>query len=76
MENEKTLSLKKVSKGYYEIEADGITINVSNPFIQCGKGATNGWQILIYGKGFDVDEWFNTKKQAIKFGTKWVLDNL
>lgn len=71
-----TLNLKRISKGSYEIQSDGVILSVSNPYIQCGKGATNSWQILIYGNGFDVDQWFNTKKDAVQFGTQWVLENL
>ena len=71
-----TLNLKRISKGSYEIQSNGIILSVSNPYIQCGKGATNSWQILIFGNGFDVNEWFNTKKDAVKFGTQWVLENL
>ena len=73
-----TLSLSKKSKGIYEVENNTILIQVSNPFSALGVG-TNGWQIVIEDKVNNdclASEWFDTKKDAIKFGTSFVLNNL
>ena len=71
-----TLNLKKLSKGYYQTEADGITITVSNPFVCCGSGS-NAWQLTIEDNT-DVllNNWFDKKSEAMRSGAEWVINNL
>lgn len=73
-----TLNLTRKYKGYYVVESGDIKITISNPLISSGMGDYI-WQLVIEEDGDDgflVNEFFNTKKEAVKFGTKWVINNL
>ena len=78
----RTLALKKSCKGHYKVENDALLITVSNPYSQTGSmfpDSTNAWELIIEDKATDetlVSEWFETKKEASKFGAKWVIENL
>ena len=69
------LNLKRTMKGQYSVVAEGISITISNPYRMLNDGS-NAWQLWIEVDGeVVVDEWFDTKKQANKFGTNWVINN-
>ena len=71
-----TLNLNKKTRGYYQTEADGIIITVSNPFICCDSGS-NAWQLTIENKtDVLINNWFDKKSEAMKSGAKWVIENL
>jgi len=74
----RTLALKRKYKGIYEVENDKIKISLSNPYSANGFG-TNAWELIIYNKKNGKEllhEWFETKKEASRFGAKWVIKNL
>jgi hypothetical protein len=68
-----TLSLNKIRKGEYSKQVGDIKIEVSK---------WNDWTIVITDEsktleGYTlVNEVFDTKKQCMEFGTKWVIENL
>ena len=69
------LDLKRIMPGQYSVTAEGISITISNPYRML-KDGSNAWQLWIEVDGeVVVDEWFDTKKQANKFGTNWVINN-
>ena len=69
------LDLKRIMPGQYSVTAEGISITISNPYRML-KDGSNAWQLWIEVDGeVLVNEWFDTKKQANKFGTNWVINN-
>ena len=73
-----TLALNKKYRGIYEVENSEIRISLSNAFASNGIG-TDSWEMIIECKKTNnelVHEWFDTKKEASKFGAKWVIKNL
>ena len=71
-----TLSLNIKSKGYYSKEVGSTRIELSNPSVCAGSGS-NAWQLIITEEDVELfNEWFNTKKEAMKAGTKFVTNNL
>ena len=71
-----TLNLKKQRQGYYSISDNGIEITISNPF-KCNGMGTDKWQLnILSGNNLIVNEWFATKKDAVKIGTNWVIENI
>ncbi len=69
------LNLKRIMSGKYNVEAGDISITISNPYRML-KDGSNAWQLWIEVNGkVVVNEWFDTKKQANKFGTNWVINN-
>lgn len=69
------LDLKRISKGQYGVSAGNVSITISNPYRML-KDGSNAWQLWIEVDGeVVVNEWFDTKKQANKFGTNYVINN-
>ena len=69
------LDLKRIMPGQYSVSAEGVSITISNPYRML-KDGSNAWQLWIEVNGeVVVNEWFDTKKQANKFGTNWVINN-
>ena len=69
------LNLKRTMVGHYSVSAEGVSITISNPYRML-KDGSNAWQLWIEVDGeVVVNEWFDTKKQANKFGTNWVINN-
>ena len=69
------LDLKRIMPGQYSVVAEGVSITISNPYRML-KDGSNAWQLWIEVDGeVVVNEWFDTKKQANKFGTNWVINN-
>ena len=69
------LDLKKTMAGQYSVNAGNVSITISNPYRML-KDGSNAWQLWIEVDGeVVVNEWFDTKKQANKFGTNWVINN-
>tara|TARA_R110001592_G_C12648519_1_gene701048 strand:+ start:87 stop:302 length:216 start_codon:yes stop_codon:yes gene_type:complete len=67
-----TLNLKRVGNGYYERNIGDVRISISNPFVYLGEGS-KAWQLWIEVEGnVLLDEWFDTKKQASKFGAQFI----
>ena len=76
-----TLNLKKECNGYYSNSFDGITITVCNSFrMMKNTGANAGsdeWQLTIENeKNVLFQAWFKTKKEAMKQGAIYVVNNL
>lgn len=72
----KTLNLKKQHKGSYKLQTENISITVENPSLMFSD-SSKGWQLVIMNSNEELlNEWFSTKKEAIKFGTNWVINNL
>jgi hypothetical protein len=72
-----TLSLNKKFKGYYTKKVNDITITISNAYIQCGIGCGKDWQLVIENsKDIVVSTFFPSKKDAYKYATKWVIENM
>ena len=73
-----TLNLKRKLKGNYEAESENIIIRITNPYAMLGIG-TNMWEMTIEEKSTGIElfhDWFDTKKDASKFGAEWVFKNL
>lgn len=76
-----TLKLKKKGIGSYAVKAGNIEITIQNPKVVSGIG-TDGWQILIMDWSKEdedcvlLNEYCKTKKQAVKCGANWVIENL
>ena len=69
------LNLKRIMPGQYSVKAEGISITISNPYRML-KDGSNAWQLWIEVDGeVVVNESFDSKKQANKFGTNWVINN-
>ena len=67
-----TLNLKRVGNGYYERNIGDVRISLSNPFVYLGEGS-EAWQLWIEVEGTVLlNEWFDTKKQASKFGAQFI----
>ena len=76
-----TLNLKKECVGYYSNKFDNITITVCNSFrMMKNTGANVGsdeWQLTIETeKDILYQSWFKTKKEAMKKGAIYVINNL
>ena len=75
------LNLKRKYKSHYEVKQGGLTITIVNPFKANGMGS-DSWNLVIeFYDGNEenyiyISEYFDTKKQANKFGTNWVINNL
>ena len=73
MKTTQTLQLDKIRKGEYSKQVGDIKIEVSK---------WNDWSLVITNEsktdeGYELlNEVFETKKQCMDFGTKWVLENL
>lgn len=76
----RTLNLKKVTQGHYQIESADIAINIACPFSQNSgmvAGCSKEWHLTIKrGEEVAYDFWHATKKEAVEAGTLWVLENL
>ena len=73
-----TLNLKKEAKGYYSNTFNSIEITLSNPFSMLNNGS-NKWQITIINITTDEEyynQWFDTKKEAMQQGVKYLTTNL
>jgi hypothetical protein len=71
-----TLNLTKKGNGYYEIKSGNTYLSVTNAQISAGLGS-NKWQFSVIENNLTLaKEFFNTKKEAVNFGTKWVINNL
>ena len=70
-----TLNLKKQCVGYYANTFEDMTITVCNANALI-KGADKYWQLTIEDKK-DVmfQSFFNTKKECMEYGTKWIINN-
>ncbi len=74
-----TITLNRIYEGYYAKRAGNIEVTVSNPKVSLGSGS-NAWQLVIT-KGEQaeevlVNEWFDRKKDAYKFATNYIINNL
>ena len=70
------LNLKKQCAGSYHNSCDGIYIALRNDYLLIGVGF-NVWQLFVErGDDLLMYEVFNTKKEAMIFGAKWVTNNL
>jgi hypothetical protein len=70
-----TLNLKKISKAEYGVSAGNVNIKVCNPYKSNGMGS-NSWSLYIEVEGVEVENsYFDTKRQAVEAGTRWVLNN-
>jgi|688.fasta_scaffold03481_6 hypothetical protein len=70
------LNLNQIRKGQYEAKSDEIDISLTNPKIQNGFG-TNKWQLVVMYRNDDViNEWFDTKNEALKTGVYLLNDFL
>jgi len=76
--NSVTLSLDKITKGFYSKSVDGVTIELINPKSYThGLSEDNQWKLTIETKNeLAIEAWFDTKKEAIKSGTIWVMQNI
>ena len=74
-----TISLNRIYEGYYTKKAGNIQVIVSNPKVSLGIGS-NAWQLTITKGEQDeeelVNEWFDRKKDAYKFATNYIINNL
>jgi 8-oxo-dGTP pyrophosphatase MutT (NUDIX family) len=70
------LNLNQIRKGQYEAKSNEIEIYLTNPKVLNGTG-TNKWQLVIlYGNDSVVNEWFDTKNEALKKGAYLLNDFL
>jgi 8-oxo-dGTP pyrophosphatase MutT (NUDIX family) len=70
------LNLNQIRKGQYEAKSDEIEIHLTNPKILNGIG-TNKWQLIVlYGNDSVINEWFETKNEALKTGAILLNDFL
>jgi 8-oxo-dGTP pyrophosphatase MutT (NUDIX family) len=70
------LNLNQIRKGQYEAKYDEIEIHLTNPKILNGIG-TNKWQLIVlYGNDSVINEWFDTKNEALKTGAILLNDFL
>jgi 8-oxo-dGTP pyrophosphatase MutT (NUDIX family) len=68
------LNLNQIRKGQYEAKSDEIEIYLTNPKILNGIG-TNKWQLIVMYRNDDViNEWFETKNEALKTGVYLLND--
>jgi len=85
----KTLNLKKDCRGSYSRKIQNMysSIQVSLARPKEFGGKSEGWQLMItfdqpkkeYNEAiFEIllNEWFDTKKEAMKFGVKWIEKNM
>lgn len=76
-----TLNLKMKFAGYYQLKKGSITVTVENPSISVSfPNSSNMWQLTVTDRESEeftlLDDWFKTKKEAVKFGTEWASDIL
>ena len=71
-----TIALNKQCGGYYTKTVNGITITVCSTFSLIGEGSKD-WQLVIENEeDVVISAFYNTKKDAYKDATKWVIENM
>lgn len=72
-----TLNLKKDEKGSYYLVGDNFAITIFNNGKKYGENFGKDWTLSIGGENKSYLIFHaRTKKECVKVGTKWVLENL